>query len=591
MLLNKHSSSFAIGTDSKSSRRFWCEEVNEDSIYSIFLQKITYSCNSNVNSSYVENDAKSAKTNGFSEGDGKRRSLGKGNKKDASDVKITRCDQSAARRVKVKDTDGQVMFFYQLISSLKLIVKAIHTSSVYVKKGRKNFKNWCLQWETRQIKTLKAATLEHIMEYVLLLTADQNEELKLVNHCGNGLLEEERNNIAHVMHVLFSTYRTYCSPYELFKILMKYVDKCCPKQFQFVLYYWITNYPEDFTIPIKEIASAKSNLALESMSLYSQKALNNINENARLVDILLSLPKIDESICRKGLSILQDLKTNKVEITPSNYLFAKGSSSCILELDAKFVAQQLTAIDLENFLSLEPYALINGSKNNEKVKNSIKNFNLLSKHVIVTILKSSSPDSVTCHWIEIASHLRKMKNFNSLKQAVIAGLTNESIYRLKNIVWSKISRNSMETFVKLSTIVDDVNNQTLLRQTQLEIEGTAKASFHEDSFGTIPYLGTFLTDLTVIDSTQPNYIQNSTNGEKKLINLEKCSKQFEIITQIQLLQKNLKAALTTFYQSQHINGLSKLPTYNCTPTIPRVARLFRNWFQDSSISAMTDNDW
>lgn len=180
-----------------------------------------------------------------------------------------------------------------------------------------------------------------------------------------------------------------------------------------------------------------------------------------------------------------------------------------------------------------------------------------------------------------------MKNFNSLK-AVIAGLTNESIYRLKNTVWAKLGRQAQSNYKWLSTIVDDVNNQTLLRQTQLEIEGTAKVSLQEESFGTIPYLGTFFTDLTVIDS-QFNSTLPSANGAK-LINIDKWSKQFEIITQIQLLQKNVKAALTAVHQSQHLSGLSQLPTHNSTPIVPRVARLFRNWFQDNNITTLNDND-
>lgn len=59
-------------------------------------------------------------------------------------------------------------------------------------------------------------------------------------------------------------------------------------------------------------------------------------------------------------------------------------------------------------------------------------------------------------------------------KAIIAGLTNESIYRLKNTVWSKLNRNTLSTFKLLSSIVDDVDNQKLLRQTQLKVEGTAK---------------------------------------------------------------------------------------------------------------------
>ena len=64
----------------------------------------------------------------------------------------------------------------------------------------------------------------------------------------------------------------------------------------------------------------------------------------------------------------------------------------------------------------------------------------------------------------------------------------------------------MSTFKWLSTIVDDVNNQTLLRHTQLIIEGTSKVSLEDESFGTIPYLGTFLTDITMINTRYPSYV-------------------------------------------------------------------------------------
>lgn len=201
-----------------------------------------------------------------------------------------------------------------------------------------------------------------------------------------------------------------------------------------------------------------------------------------------------------------------------------------------------------------------------------------------------------------------MKNFNSLK-AVIAGLTNESVYRLKSVVWSKLSRSTMSNYKILSSIVDDVNNQSVLRQTQLDMEGTAKVSLSEESFGTIPYLGTFFTDLTMIDSMFSTFIESKKSGIK-LINVEKCSKQFEVITQVQLLQKNIRAALSAHNQSQssshhhnhHLNGVSSSPSISSmisSPTsssttntviVPRVARLFRNWFNDSTISALTEND-
>lgn len=49
--------------------------------------------------------------------------------------------------------------------------------------------------------------------------------------------------------------------------------------------------------------------------------------------------------------------------------------------------------------------------------------------------------------------------------------------------------------------------------------------------GTIPYLGTFLTDLTMIHAALPDTI-----GPNDLINFDKKRKEFEVLAQIKLLQ-------------------------------------------------------
>lgn len=50
------------------------------------------------------------------------------------------------------------------------------------------------------------------------------------------------------------------------------------------------------------------------------------------------------------------------------------------------------------------------------------------------------------------------------------------------------------------------------------------------SHGTIPYLGTFLTDLTMIDTAIPDTVAEG------LINFDKRRKEFEVLAQIKLLQ-------------------------------------------------------
>lgn len=508
-----------------------------------------------------------------------------------------------------------------------------------------------LQWETRQIKVLQAATLDHVVKFILLIKAskDSNEiDLNLTSLSSDSSLEEERNNVAHIIHVLFCSYRIYSNPHELLMKLTDYSDFCRIEQFRFVIHYWMDNYPEDFDYIVRKLengqqdSQSQSGVNVPSLASYNSITSCNSSNATRNSDSETSTGPLEsqygaddleqrmsnismKSTCSKqGTTLVEELLRlckddfirgkafRLMELKRNSFLNNRRSSSrthssikksSILDMDSRYVAQQLTAIDLENFLSLRPYALLEGSRADKRIQRMVKNFNLLSKHVVVTTLKSHSPHIVVTHWISIAMNLRKIKNFNSLK-AIIAGLTNESIYRLKNLVWTKISKSNMTSFKLLASIVDDVNNQTVLRQTQLVVEGTAKMNMEDDSFGTIPYLGTFLTDLNMIDARYPSYVPSPKDetSRLKLINFEKCAKQFEILTQVQLLQKNVVASLQALQRRNHFDDQSTLngnksefnqsqQTILSKPAVPQVSKLFENWFFDNDVASMTDKQW
>lgn len=522
-----------------------------------------------------------------------------------------------------------------------------------------------LQWETRQIKVLQAATLDHALKFILLINTSRD-----VNNIDSGLnnssidnsaLEEERNNVAHIIHVMFCTYRIYTNPHELMLKLMDYSDICRIEQYRFVMHYWMDNYPEDFDYLVEVNENSHCSISTDNVNASSITSYNNSitsydssnttrtaatsdsensagraggstqsgsdhldrrlsNLSIKTADEKSGVPLVNEllRLCRDEYIRNKAMKLRELKLTTSasdngtprrgrhnnsNHYQSGSQNSAVLDLDSRYVAQQLTAIDLDNFLSLKPYSLLEGTKTDKRIQSMIKNFNLLSRHVVVTILKSHNPHIVTSHWIAIAMNLRKIKNFNSLK-AIIAGLTNESIYRLKQLVWTKIDRTSMANFKLMASIVDDVNNQTVLRQTQLIVEGTAKMSIEDDSFGTIPYLGTFLTDLNMIDARYQSYVPSPRDdtSKLKLINFEKCAKQFEILTQVQLLQKNVLASLHAIQRRNHfdeqatINRLKLEFNQNrqmllAKPAIPQVARLFENWFYDNNVANMTDKQW
>ncbi|UXI21438.1 hypothetical protein NH340_JMT07381 [Sarcoptes scabiei] len=792
------SSSSPSSSSSSTSRmnRHQTEEINEDSIYSIQLKRITYTQNHQNLPNSTDNDRQCNINQNYHQHHATI-NLSWNRKKHPScrnEELVTRCDQ-------------------------------VDRSTLHYSNGGEDNSiedQQYLQWETRQLRTIKAANFEHLVQYILLLTDHQQQSLRNrkkkpkskktirpnssshsirlkygnrsedLNHHRNRLrthrdernirkkgqnnfqdgqgdgndndgdynnydendgdgdssfddnieknvnsenddyddededngfdlesnhLMEERNNVAHSMHVLFATYRQFCYPWQLFREICKQKPFANPKQFNFILFYWLNNYPEDFwtvcgptsntTPPASTLSPSPSSLSSspsstktstsaplldtsiesdfladqqspidsfhcqDNESLYSEysgssfssgsqtyPSFTSISSNqlssqqspvmdsitssslstsssqsstssisiqtslassasatiaasqsqsrflpTNLADQLISMRNIDEEVKKHCLHLL-DMKRDHSQQQhppqhPNQSIYKTiNKSLSINELDAKFIAQQLTVIDLENFLTLKPYNLLATIRTKTKIEIMIRNFNLLSRHVVITILQHQTPHVVTNHWIEVAQHLRKMRNFNSLK-AIIAGLTNESIYRLRNVIWAKLSRTTLSTFQNLSSIVDDVNNQTMLRHTQLFVEGTSKVS-NEESFGTVPYLGTFLTDITMINTRHKNYIKLESG--QKLINFEKCNKQYEILMQIQLLQKNAIAALQQHQNSHHHHQqLNVEPIYSLNhylslrsqlvPTIPRVARIFRQWFQMNESDLPNDRDW
>ncbi|XP_036015652.1 ral guanine nucleotide dissociation stimulator isoform X2 [Mus musculus] len=197
------------------------------------------------------------------------------------------------------------------------------------------------------------------------------------------------------------------------------------------------------------------------------------------------------------------------------------------------VAEQFTLMDAELFKKVVPYHCLGSiwSQRDKKgkehlaptIRATVAQFNNVANCVITTCLGDQSmkaPDRarVVEHWIEVARECRALKNFSSL-YAILSALQSNAIHRLKK-TWEEVSRDSFRVFQKLSEIFSDENNYSLSRE--LLIKGVIQ--------GTVPYLGTFLTDLVMLDTAMKDYLYG------RLINFEKRRKEFEVIAQIKLLQ-------------------------------------------------------
>ncbi|GLG99012.1 Guanine nucleotide-releasing factor 2 [Gryllus bimaculatus] len=371
-----------------------------------------------------------------------------------------------------------------------------------------------LEWETVRVRFVKAGTLQRLVES--LATDDGELESTYIN-------------------VFLTTYRTFATAKQVLSLLLDRYEQLANnkldlpedvmgqhrKTLVLALHVWLDSYPEDFRDPpthptLHQLLYFYSCADYPTSSLYFHPAIANGNSSQQY-----HFPDVPE----------------------------------------RHFAEQLTRMDMELFKKLVPHQCLgavwsrrdkNRSHEAATVLATVNQFNAVSLRVISTVLME--PDirpgeraRVIGTWIDIAQELRVLKNFSSLK-AIISGLQSNPVYRLQKS-WQAVPREKVELFEELARIFSEDNNQWAQRELLMR-EGTAKFAdtvgendrqlqkvFQRQlnnsgqiSHGTIPYLGTFLTDLTMIDTAIPDTV-----GEG-LINFDKRRKEFEVLAQIKLLQ-------------------------------------------------------
>ncbi|XP_024115708.1 ral guanine nucleotide dissociation stimulator-like 1 [Oryzias melastigma] len=256
-----------------------------------------------------------------------------------------------------------------------------------------------------------------------------------------------------------------------------------------------------------------------------------------------------------------------------------------MDFSVRAVAEQLSRLDAELFVRVVPFHCLGciwsqrDKKENRKlaptVRATISQFNAVTNRVITSLLCPSSPSPSTSspvsspraastflyptsapgsphcphsspahrariieRWITIAQECRQLKNFSSVR-AILSALQSNAIYRLKK-TWAAVSRESMSVFEHLCETFPD-ENCVLTSREMLEdgshpdscaAAGIKPPESRHTSFsgGVVPYLGTHLTVLTMLDTALPDVLEGG------LINFEKRRREFEILSQIRQLQ-------------------------------------------------------
>uniref|UniRef100_A0A1A8F105 Ral guanine nucleotide dissociation stimulator-like 1 n=1 Tax=Nothobranchius korthausae TaxID=1143690 RepID=A0A1A8F105_9TELE len=399
------------------------------------------------------------------------------------------------------------------------------------------------QLETCKIRSIRAGTLERLVE--TLLTAFGDNDLTYTS-------------------IFLSTYRAFASTQTVLQLLLDSYgsveenghdgsesSEAIRNALASILCAWLDQCPEDFQEP-------PDYPSLHRLMDYLRKALPG-SEALRRAESLLeqlqgqaSVDESDAGFHGNGSFCLGEEEEVEIEVQDD-----------FLSFEADLVAEQLTYMDALLFKKVVPHHCLGSiwsqrdKKDNKHtaptIRATITQFNAVAACVVSTVLKHRQlrphvRARVIQRWIDIAQECRIRKNFSSLR-AIVSALQSNPLYRLKR-VWACVHKDSMQTFEELSDIFSDHNNYLTSRELLMR-EGTSKfaslescAKEHQKRThkrlqlqkemgamqGTIPYLGTFLTDLTMMDTALPDLVEGG------LINFEKRRREFEVIAQIKLLQ-------------------------------------------------------
>ncbi|KAF8533804.1 ras guanine nucleotide exchange factor domain-containing protein [Trichophaea hybrida] len=210
-----------------------------------------------------------------------------------------------------------------------------------------------------------------------------------------------------------------------------------------------------------------------------------------------------------------------------------GLPVSILDFEPIELARQFTLKESRMFCSIRPEELIaqEWTKKNGSIATNVLGMSSLSTdlaHLVAeTILDVQDIKKravVIKHWIKIADRCLELNNYDSL-MAIMCTLNTSTIVRLKK-TWELVSYKTKQVLEQLRSVIDVSKNHAVLR---------ARLRGHVPPC--LPFLGTYLTDLTFVDVGNPSKRPVSTEGStKQLINFDKHVKTARIISELQRFQ-------------------------------------------------------
>ncbi|RDW91552.1 ras guanine-nucleotide exchange protein-like protein [Coleophoma crateriformis] len=212
-----------------------------------------------------------------------------------------------------------------------------------------------------------------------------------------------------------------------------------------------------------------------------------------------------------------------------------GSSPDITVFDPLELARQLTIKETNIFCAIMPDELLGSEWTKRSGSNAV---NVRAMSTLSTDLSNLVADTILHHddfkkravtikhWIKISQKCLELNNYDSL-MAIICTLNSSTIVRLK-ATWAAVSPRRKDMLKGLQAIVEPDKNYAVLRR-----------RLHDHVPPCLPFVGTYLTDLTFVDAGNPATKQLPGHGDSEgiqVINFDKHTRTAKIIGELQRFQ-------------------------------------------------------
>ncbi|KAL2438360.1 Cell division control protein 25 [Exophiala dermatitidis] len=335
------------------------------------------------------------------------------------------------------------------------------------------------------------------------------------------------------------TYRSFTTASELFELLVKRFNLQPPaglNRDEFLI--WEEHKQKPARFRVLNILKAWLELYwMEGDDENSRALLERIGAFAKSTHISTKIPlakvltNIVDQRMKGGETSSKKLVLTLTNSAPPPILPRNMKKLKFLDIDSTEFARQLTIIESKLFGKIKPVECLaktwekkGKTDNNDTATNLqalILHSNQLINWVAEMILQPTEVKkrvAVIKHFVAIAEKCRALNNFSAVT-AIISAMGTAPVLRL-NRTWQAVSPKTRAILESMRELISATKNWSQYRET---LQAATPPC--------IPFLGTYLTDLTFIEDGIASLVKNS-----ELINFAKRTKTAEVIRHIQQYQ-------------------------------------------------------